>query len=99
MHCTRLKRRKSALYNIELPEEKELFFYHTDVTLTLFILQINIFSYKQVTRTSCCISSMVYLHKHGNFFRRGGGGGRGGGRGERYNSCESFYFIAPKFVN
>ena len=63
------------MYNIELPEEKELFFYHTDVTLTLFILQINIFSYKQVTRTSCCISSMVYLHKHGNFFGRGGGGG------------------------
>ena len=101
MHCRRLKRRESALYKIELPEEKELTFYHTDVTLTLFILQINLFSYKQVTRTSCCISSMVYLHKTWKFFWEGGGGGGGGGggRGERYNSCDSFYFIAPKFFN
>lgn len=99
MHCRRLKRRESALYKIELPEEKELTFYHTDVTLTLFILQINLFSYKQVTRTSCCISSMVYLHKTWKFFWEGWGGGGGGGRGERYNSCDSFYFIAPKFFN
>ena len=99
MHCRRLKRRESALYKIELPEEKELTFYHTDVTLTLFILQINLFSYKQVTRTSCCISSMVYLHKTWKFFWEGWGGGGGGGRGERYDSCDSFYFIAPKFFN
>ena len=99
MHCRRLKRRESALYKIELPEEKELTFYHTDVTLTLFILQINLFSYKQVTRTSCFISSMVYLHKTWKFFWEGWGGGGGGGRGERYDSCDSFYFIAPKFFN
>ena len=99
MHCRRLKRRESALYKIELPEKKELTFYHTDVTLTLFILQINLFSYKQVTRTSCFISSMVYLHKTCKFFWEGWGGGGGGGRGERYDSCDSFYFIAPKFFN
>ena len=99
MHCRRLKRRESALYKIELPEEKELTFYHTDVTLTLFILQINLFSYKQVTRTRCFISSMVYLHKTWKFFWEGWGGGGGGGRGERYDSCDSFYFIAPKFFN
>ena len=99
MHCRRLKRRESALYKIELPEEKELTFYHTDVTLTLFILQINLFSYKQVTRTSCFISSMVYLLKTWKFFWEGWGGGGGGGRGERYDSCDSFYFIAPKFFN
>ena len=62
------------MYKIELPEEKELTFYHTDVTLTLFILQINLFSYKQVTRTSCCISSMVYLHKTWKFFWEAWGG-------------------------
>ena len=75
MHCTRLKRRESALYKIKLTEEKELTFYHTDVTLNLFILQINMFSNKQLTRTSCCISSMVYLHKTWKFFWEGWGGG------------------------
>lgn len=84
MHCRRLKRGESALYKIELPEEKELTFYHTDVTLTLFILQINLFSYKQVTRTSCFISSMVYLHKTWKFFWEGwGGGGEEEEEGER----------------
>lgn len=87
------------MYKIELPEEKELTFYHTDVTLTLFILQINLFSYKQVTRTSCCISSMVYLHKTWKFFWEGWGGEEEEEEGERGTIVDSFYFIAPKFFN